>query len=214
MAGLEIGRLKKAVEIANAELEAAARRLAPKWVGGESEAYDAAYQRLMDSERALAAAEGRPYAVLEEFPLMWDTGAPLPTLLQTDNETCVFFYGVDANIVGVVRFQGCLATSFGSPGDETFEGHPLHGSGFEGYRAMRVVNSPWIDQLRLIDSVHPRHIPTSFDGLTHFVFPFHDSTFECVAKGYSASTEPGSIIDAVKRQLDAIDVRVGRISPT
>src|SRR4029078_7270076 len=91
MIAFETRRLRKAVKDAEVELEEAARRLAPKHVGGEWEAYDLAFEKLMEAERALAHAEGRAYAVLEDYPLKWDTGAPLPTLLQTDHDTHLFF---------------------------------------------------------------------------------------------------------------------------
>jgi hypothetical protein len=203
MAEPDLKILRQAVEVASARLDEAARRLAPKQVGGEIEAYEAAFQDLMFAERNLAEAEGRPYAVLQDCPLQWDVGAPLPTLLQSDNQTFLFFLlARNDEGAGVLEFDRCLSTTFGSPGDETFEGHLLHGSGFEPYRAMRVVNSPWIEQLAQIDSVHPRHDPDSYAEAHHFIFPFHDSTFECVARSFTASKVDDPLPQVVKGMID------------
>ncbi|QAY75615.1 hypothetical protein [Sphingosinicella sp. BN140058] len=205
MTAREIETLREDIARAEAELDASVRRLAGKRTGGEMEAYEAAFQQLLNAERKLATAEARPHAVAETMSLLWDVGAPLPTLIQSDNDAhLLFLLSDDESAVGLVRFDGCSATLFGNPGDETFPGHPLHGSGFEPYRAMRVINSPWIDQLRRIDSVHPRHNEASFAELNHFIFPFHDTTFECVARSYAASRVPGRLSDAVKAVVDQL----------
>ncbi|HEX6808463.1 MAG TPA: hypothetical protein VF118_10775 [Gemmatimonadaceae bacterium] len=36
-----------------------------------------------------------------------------------------------------------------------------------------------------------------FDGLRHFVFAFHDSTFECVAEDFQVEVRGGSLASAV-----------------
>jgi hypothetical protein len=86
--------------------------------------------------------------------------------------------------VGIVDFGHCLAITLGGPNDETFAGHPLHGSGFMPYKPMRVVNSPWVTSLEKVNSVHPRHDPSRFSKARHLIFPFHDSTFECIAYSF------------------------------
>lgn len=196
-------------ELAEAEqaAERAVRAFGSKHIGGEWEACDAAQAKLMQAQRKLADAEGRPYAVLCDCPLSWDLGAPAPTLLQSDNDTHLFFILTDSIAgvgVGHVRFHHCSATLFGSPGDETFKGHPLSGSGFEPYLAMRVINSPWIAQLEKIDSVHSRHNPANFRAYEHFIFPFHDTTFECVARAFTASVVNQSLAEAVKSTVDLL----------
>jgi hypothetical protein len=99
-----IQKLKAAIAIADAEPKRAVRALAPKHVGGEMKAYEATYDKLLNAERELAEAEGRPYAVLCECPLAWDVGAPLPTLLQSDNATHLFFLLAGGDeIVGRIR---------------------------------------------------------------------------------------------------------------
>jgi len=36
--------------------------------------------------------------------------------------------------------------------------------------------------------VHDRHSPARYSALRHFIFTFHDSTFECVAEGVTGET--------------------------
>src|SRR5262245_2116546 len=157
---------------------------------------------MISAERKLAEAEHRPYAVHQDCSLSWDVGAPLPTLLQADHQTFLFFTLADDNEnVGQIEFEWCSSTCFGNPNDETFQGHPLMGSGFEPYQAMLVANSTWITQLRKIDSVHHSHDPAVYDLAKHFIFQFHDTTFECVARSFKASRTPGSLPDAVRRAV-------------
>ncbi len=205
MSSATLATLKAAIASADAELERATRALAPKHVGGEMEAYHVAFQNLMEAERNLARAEHRPYAIACDCSLSWDVGAPLPTLLQTDQKAFLFFWiAYDDDNVGKIVFEWCLATTFGVPGDEAFNGHPLYGSGFEPYRAMQVINSPWIERLREVDSVHPHHDPSQYELFKHFIFPFHDTTFECVARSFKASTVNRGLADAVRIAVDSL----------
>ena len=205
MSNQTISNLKAELIAADDELKKSVRALAPKHVGGEMEAYEAAFQRLMGAERRLADAESRPYAVPCECPLSWDIGAPLPTLLQSDQATFLFFLlSNDDDRVGRIQFVGLSSSLFGAPNDETFAGHPLHGSGFEPYRAMRVINSPWIKQLEKMNSVHPYHKASAYSALNHYVFPFHDTTFECAAKSFNASEVSGRLSEAVRGTVDLL----------
>lgn len=36
------------------------------------------------------------------------------------------------------------------------------------------------------NSVHPFHSPEGYKSLVHYIFTFHDSTFECVSKSLEA----------------------------
>jgi|SRR5215203_780731 len=87
----------------------------------------------------------------------------------------------DAVGTAVVELIRCSTTKFGYPNDEALAGHPLYGKGLEAYEIFEVLDSNWIAQQREQNRVNfpdpPRKIPT----LRHFVFTFHDSTFECLA---------------------------------
>lgn len=197
-------KLRRELETAEVELNRAVAALAPRHVGGEMQAFEAAQEQLLAVERQLAEAEGRPYAIPEQCPLEWEPGAPMPTLLQCDNRTLLLFYLADPQTVGIIDFGHTLATSLGGPNDEAFSGHPLNGSGFTPYRPMRVMNSPWIAGLEKMNSVHPHHDPSRYSSARHLIFPFHDSTFECVAHTFQTSSERGSLAVAARRALERL----------
>jgi hypothetical protein len=188
---------------ARTRLERATKALAPRHKGGELEEFAAAQEALLEAERALAAAQNEPHAVPIEFPVQWDTGAPLPYLLQNDYRTfLVFFVRHDdpewngtyvkvrladdscSSNLAVVEFRRCICTKMGTPNDEVFHGHPLNGKGLRRYSALRVRNSPWIKELEAINSMHEGYRSESWRSLNHYIFGFHDCTFECVAESF------------------------------
>ena len=159
--------------------------------------------------------------VLNDVPKS-DVGAPLPALVS-DERALVLLYIVsgrdpdwdgtyvravspssDGVPVAVVRFRRPACHTFGPPNDEAFEGHPLAGRGLNPYAAFEVENSSWVRQLERVNSVHPYHRPEYFASYRHFVFAFHDSTFECVAEGFGVSVERGSIGSALSRAAQSL----------
>lgn len=200
---ISVTDLKSALGAAQMRLKLAVQALAPKHKGGEFQEFSAAQEALLDAERALAAAQNETHAVPIEFPVQWDTGAPLPYLLQNDYRTFLVFFlrdvdpewdGTYVNIrrtddpnpsnLAVIEFKRCICTKMGTPNDEVFRGHPLTGKGFQGYCPLQVQNSPWIKELEAINSIHRGYRPESWRNLNHYIFGFHDSTFECVAESF------------------------------
>lgn len=126
-------------------------------------------------------------------------GAPLPRILAQEGAAVLAYLletddpgwdGTDVRVVttesaepvALVRFEACRAFSLGPPNDEAFEGHRLARHGLHPYGAFEVHRSSWIGQLEKMNRVHPRHDASRFDILRHFIFTFHDSTFECAAE--------------------------------
>lgn len=155
-------------------------------------------------ERRIAAAKGEPHAVPLDFPMHWDIGAPLPHLIRNDHRTFLAFLvsqpdpnwdgsyatikspaDTTAEPLALVEFQSCVSAKLGTPNDEVFEGHPLDGRGLDAYTAQLVVNSPWLAELERINRVHVGYRSERWRSLKHYVFWFHDTTFECVAESYS-----------------------------
>ena len=99
----------------------------------------------------------------------------------------------DVQAVAIVEFLGMVAVQFGTPNDEVLSGHPLAQRGLEPYAAHRVENSTWIRQLEDINRVHPGFSGDSWQSLRHYLFAFHDETFECVADDHRVTIEQGSI---------------------
>jgi hypothetical protein len=193
--------LETTLQEARERQKRAIKALAPKHKGGEDEEFRAATAAVLDAERALAAAKGEQYAVEIPFPVSWDTGAPLPHLLESDYRAFLVFFlreidprwdgtyvhvrhpgDTDIEKLGVVEFERCICTKMGTPNDEVLRGHPLYGKGLVGYRAQSVENSNWLKELEAINSVHSNYKPDAWRTFKHYILPFHDSTFECIAK--------------------------------
>jgi hypothetical protein len=138
-------------------------------------------------------------------------GAPCPMLLAGESHVHLAYYlqntphGWDASTVRVldessgdepcalVEFRNPYAHMFGPPNDEAFEGHPLASRGLNPYGAFEVSRSSWLRLLERMNSVHPYHKAEHFEAYKHFVFSFHDTTFECIAKGFEVSLHRGSV---------------------
>ncbi len=200
---MKIPELETALREAQGRASRAAKALAPKHRGGEVEEFRAARDAVLQAERSLAAAKGEPYAVPVVFPVSWDTGAPLPYLLRNDHRTFLTFFlrDIDPNWDGsyvsvrdpnsnlsgklaVVEFERCICTKMGTPNDEVLHGHPLSGKGLAGYQPMAVKNSIWLKELEAINAVHSCYKAAAWRDLSHYILPFHDCTFECVARGF------------------------------
>jgi hypothetical protein len=204
--------LKVKLTKAQERLQKALQALAPKHKGGEMEEWKAAHTEVLQLERAVAAATGEQHAVPFKFPIKWDIGAPMPFLMMNDHRTFLTFYinvpdpnwdgtyvtikspaasGVES--LALVEFIHCVSAKLGAPNDEVFEGHPLSGKGQDGYTAQIVMNSRWKAELQAINSVHSGYKPETWTDLKHYIFWFHDSTFECIAESYRLELFKGSM---------------------
>ena len=141
-------------------------------------------------------------------------GAPLPLLVSDEHKAVLAFYmedmpeGWDGTTVRVIsydaeepvaliEFTRCYAQLFGPPNDEAFSGHPLAHRGLQPYGAYEVLNSSWLRGLERMNAVHPHHKPERFWERHHYIFAFHDSTFECVANGFEVIETRGSLKSAL-----------------
>lgn len=213
-----IQQLEGRLTAARERQEEICRELAARHPPELRQEYWAVSETVLGLERELAAARGEEYAVPLDFPVKWSPAAPLPHLLTNGSKTFVTFYlhrpdpawdgtyvtvkdPADGSIesLALVEFLGCVSTRFGDPNDEVFHGHPLYGKGLDWYGAQKVENSRWLAELQAINRVHDQHSPTHWEGLTHYVFWFHDETFECVAKSYQVECFRESMWDLLAR---------------
>lgn len=142
-------------------------------------------------------------------------GAPMPFILCDEHKLFLAYYlqntpsGWDGtwvrvvtadteDYIALVAFDGYESFMFGAPNDEAFHGHPLAARGLEPYTVFEIKNSSWVRNLEKMNSVHPYHKTERFDKLKHFVFAFHDSTFECVAENFDISISQGSMKDVLE----------------
>ncbi len=161
--------------------------------------------------------------VLTDIPQS-SVGAPIPVIIAGEDSLAVAFYAepndrewdgstvrqVDPDTkersVVIIRFDDCYAHLFGPPNSEAFSGHPLYERGLRPFRNFEVANSSWVATLEKMNSVHPYHSKGSFrKDKRHFVLAFHDSTFECIAKGYTVERVAGSIREISSRLGSEID---------
>ena len=101
-------------------------------------------------------------------------------------------FSVEASIdvYVLLSFRVPRAHYLGPPNEDLLYlggGHPLRERGLEPYTFVNVLPSPWIEQLELANRIHPNHSPERFASLHHYIFPFHEETFECLAQGYDVS---------------------------
>lgn len=137
-------------------------------------------------------------------------GAPLPVVLSDEGKVLLAFYleeiskdweGTSVRLIGpdseepaaIVEFKACYAFMFGAPNDEAFTGHPLYNRGLRPYGVYEVLDSSWVRKLEKMNSVHPNHNVERFWQRHHYIFAFHDSTFECVANGFEVTKTRGSM---------------------
>ncbi len=144
-----------------------------------------------------------------------DVGAPLPTIVADDYRLVLEYLvsepdpewdGTYANVVGadtdgtvaLIRFHRPYAHMMGAPNEEAIAGHPLSDRGLEPFAAFEIKQSSWIRQLEKMNSVHPYHDRERFlESKRHFVFVFHDSTFECIAHSFEVSILKSSILESL-----------------
>jgi hypothetical protein len=207
-----VSKLEKELENAQERLKQAVAALAPKHKGGEMDEHMSARAVVLLLERKLAAERMEEYADTLDFPVKWDIGAPMPHLLSNGIRTLLLFYLRDDNLgddsvesIALIQFHRCLSVKLGTPNEEVFHGHPLHGKGLEPYTAQIVRNSKWIHELEAINKVHSNYNPELWHSLNHYILWFHDETFECVAKSYEVEVFQKSmsevIAEATKRIL-------------
>ena len=131
---------------------------------------------------------------LQDTPEDWDG----TTVRLVDNET-------DSEAVALVKFDWCYSHMFGPPNDEAFEGHPLSNRGLRPYGAFEVLNSSWLRKLEKMNSVHSYHNKANFmKDKRHYIFSFHDSVFECIAKDFDIEISKGSVKSTMLKVLEAL----------
>jgi len=139
-------------------------------------------------------------------------GAPLPVLVADDAGAVILLFHASERdgaasvneAIAIVRFSGCIAHLLGPPNDEALTGHPLAACGLTPYGVFRVQGSSWVKGLERMNRVHPLHRPEVYREHSHYVYTFHDSVFECVAKGATAIVRVqarGAAIEEIAREI-------------
>jgi hypothetical protein len=127
--------------------------------------------------------------LLQATPENWDGRSIRIVGEETEGEPCA-----------LVKFDSEIAHMFGPPNDEAFAGHPLASRGLTPYGVFEVKNSSWIRGLERMNSVHPYHarVAERYNRYRHFIFAFHDTTFECEAMSFEITIHRGSVSSVLR----------------
>jgi hypothetical protein len=126
------------------------------------------------------------------------SGAPCPRIMSDEHNLFVAYYLQDTpkdfelEAIGLVRFELFHAYQFGPPNDEAFHGHPLYKKGLKPYGTFKIEGSSWLKEFCSRNRVHPYHKDEQFNEYEHFIWSFHDTTLEVIAKNYSFSLKQGT----------------------
>jgi hypothetical protein len=103
----------------------------------------------------------------------------------------------------VVEFLRPVSHRSGSPAEDEQFRHYLCGKGQEIYRAQTVENSPWLREMIDMWKVNSEHDTSNQEyyrqHIKHYIFWFHDSTFECLARDYEIHTYHDAINAVVEK---------------
>jgi hypothetical protein len=149
-----------------------------------------------------------------------DLGAPLPCVCSDEHRLLLAYIVSEPDpdwdgsyvtvispqsagmAIALITFRWPYAHMFGPPNDEAFQGHPLAERGLGPYAVFEVRHSSWVRQLERMNAVHPYHNAARFFATKrHYIFAFHDSTFECIAEGFEVQTLRGSMQIAMARMV-------------
>lgn len=140
-----------------------------------------------------------------------DPGAPEPPVVAKEHILALSYWVRDERHnrptkapLGIVRFDRVHMVLFGPPNDEAIAGHPLSGRGLYPYGIFRVDRSSLVRRLERMNAIHRCHDPERFEALIHYIFTFHDSTFECVAESFESRIEHVGPDEAYGQTLRAL----------
>jgi hypothetical protein len=149
--------------------------------------------------------------VLERFDLPQAcTGVPRAVVLADEDNVSVAYatqkgWNDPERTVpqyAIVTFIQYGSYMSGQPDEKAFSGHPLYPRGLEPFSFSEVIGSSWLRQLIEIDAANPYHTAAFYEGCRHFILAFKNSTFECVARGYSHALFEGSEEELVGRMSE------------
>ena len=131
----------------------------------------------------------------------------MPVLIATDCRTAFACYlPTDDDRVVVAEVERCSSVRFGFPNDEVVHGHPC-GLDLMHYGVHVIHESPWLAELRSIESVHSRAAEQPFADSRHYFLTFHDSSLEAIATGLRVLGTFASMAEAVAEMLRVIEPR-------
>lgn len=191
-----IGELRNQLEDTEKSLDRVFKRLYVK--GGMWEKRKEETRKKLQSEkielekkepilrRQLAEASGEEHAVRLDLGVLPESAISGEMLVQTDSKCVLLFNSSKMTEEGtiptvIVELGHTVKTQFGLPNDEAWSGHPLYNFGMRhyAYGTFEVINSSWLAQVEAQNQIS---FPDYKLNYKHFIFHFHDSSFECLSK--------------------------------
>ena len=137
-----------------------------------------------------------------------DFGAPLPTILANENKLLLLFHKIfqkDNEVIRII-FKNYVSFKFGLPSEDSSEGHPYSKYGLGSEDVVEVINSDWIKEIDKIEQSSEDYDKDRFNKLKHYIFLFHDSTFECIAESFEIEELKGkSRADALTKAIKKLE---------
>jgi hypothetical protein len=164
--------------------------------------YSEADDRLLVAERAAAASRGEPYAEVWEGAFPWSRMV-MDAITLGNMFDSILVYKSTEGVVKLV-FRLIRGVRFSDISDETIMGHELYGRGLASYGRFKVIKSPWIDELRRVDSVHTQHDPSTWDSAQHFMLLLKDCIYEVVVRDEPRVEILSSSLDELKESLGVL----------
>lgn len=167
----------------------------------------------VDDQNQVVKLQGVPRA---------SVGAPLPFVVSGEHTTILTYYientpenlegmavrmrdtEIEGELVAVVQFSHCFSHLLGLPDEITLHTHPLTQYGLTSHGAYVIENSSWVNQFKQMSTTHP-YFSSVFLDLKHFIFTFHDSTFECIAENLDVWLHQGPIRSVVPHMIKLLE---------
>jgi len=108
--------------------------------------------------------------ISESFKI--NPGAPVPRILSNEHTVFLIFYLDCGEKIVTVKFNKFVQYKFGNPNDEAIAGHKYYKLGLEPYSIQKVIDSDWIEELRMMNSIHPYHEDKLFLTYSHYYLLF------------------------------------------
>ena len=97
---------------------------------------------------------------------------------------------------------------FGSPNDEALGSHLMTKYGLSFYGIFEVINSPWIEELKISNRIHPSHHDSMFKDYKHYIITYKDNTLEVVSNEMTEiELSKDDLINIVSEQINYIKKR-------
>lgn len=117
----------------------------------------------------------REIKLKKEYPFMYEG-----FMIVTQN---ILYLLVEqkAGLTDALSFQFAIF-KFGHPNDEVLGAHPMAKYGLGYYGIFEVLNSPWIEELKIGNRIHPSHSDSMFDDYKHFIITYKDNTLDVISR--------------------------------